>query len=325
MEVLSRYLCCYCRSQDIDRAKLELMNTLCRELELKLKDTEEKLTRTKIEANDKKLRCSTVRHDYEVKLKEKDRMIKQLQVSLKNIQIPDFTQEITEKQKQEHEYLKHHRKFLETKVQALHQENQKLSNEIVKLRKNLKKVKKKNTKIFACSSRQQETQKISLPTQWQRAVCRCDENELSRLMTLVDFKARLKALFWFVKFDNVDLVKLFLDNETKSHIHIQSLLWYSVEKGSAKVCQELVVRKADVNVVDNNGVDLITFCANSTTNQHCKKRLLSILYNAETNNHDMWVNSEGEEMQLGDEGVEDKYKKIVHIGEASKSSDTGFK
>jgi len=334
MEVVLRYLCCYCRSSDINMAELQLVANFCSELELKLKDTEGQLTRSKSEADDAKLRCATSSHAYEVKLGEKDIIIQQLRVSLKKTKIinienglTSMSRQITKKQKQEHEYLKNHCKSLETKVQILSQENHRLCDEIVKLKENLNKAKKNNRKKSTNSSRQQETQKISLMTQWQEAVFRCDEDQLRRLMPLVEFKSWQKALFWFVKFDNVDLVTLLLDNETNSHMYIPSILWYAVEKRSEKVCQELVSRKADVNVVDNNGVDLMTFCANSTTNQHCRRRLLSILYNAETNRQDMWVNDEGEEIELRtycDEGVEDKVKNIILTDGVNQSTDTRF-
>jgi len=311
------------------------MYTFCSELELRLKDTEEQLTQSKSETEDAILRCDTFSQTYEVKLEERDKVIQRLRVSLKKSRIPDIenglanmSREITARQKQEHEYLKNRCTSLEKTVESLRRENIELNDEIVKLKKSLSRAKKKKKRV-AYSSRQRETQDIPLMTQWQTAVYRCDQVELRRLLPLVEFNTRQKALFWFVKFDNVDLVKLLLDNETNSPSYLGSIIWYAVEKGSEKVCEELVARKADVNVVDDHGVDLITFCANNTTDHHCRKRLLLILYKADTNRQDKWVNHEGEEVDLrtycGVDGIEDKDTKILFNDGDSQSTDGTFK
>jgi len=337
MALIFRYLCYCCNdTPNVKRAELESMYTLCSELELRLKDTEEQLTRSKSEAEDAIWRCDTFSEAYEAKLEERDKVIQTLRVSLKKSRIPDIkygltnmSREITARQKQEHEYMKNRCTSLEKTVESLRRENKELNDEIVKLKKSLSKA-KKNKKRVAYSSRQREAQEIPLMTQWQTAVYRCDKVELRRLLPLVEFNTRQKALFWFVKFDNVDLVKLLLDNETNSPSYIGSILWYAVEKGSEKVCEELVIRKADVNVVNDYGVDLITFCANSTTNDHCRKRLLSILYKADTNRQNKWVNDEGEEIDLRiycgvDEGVEDNGKNFLVNDGDSQSTDSTFK
>lgn len=317
MAVVLRYFCCRRCSSDFEKAELESMYTFCSELEFRLKNTEDKLTRSKSETEDAKLRCNTFSQAYETKIEEKDKMIKMLRTSLKNVQAPDIknglttmSREITENQKQEQEYLKHRCESLEKMVESLRRENQKLGDEVVKLKKNLNKS-KKSKKRCVFSSRQPASQKIPLLSQWQQAVNQGNKEELSRLLPVVEWNTREKALLWFVKFDNVDLVKLLLDNEVKTKSIIESIIWYAVEKGSEKVCQELVVRKADVNIVDRYGVDLITFCANSAADHNCRKRLLSILYRSETNRQKSWVNDDGEEIDLrtycGDgEAEEDK-------------------
>jgi len=310
------------------------MYSFCTQLELRLKDTQEQLVVSKSEAEDAILRCNSFSQQYEVKLEEKEKVIQRLRVTLQKSRVPDIKNgltkmslEITQRQKQEHEYLKNRCKALEKTTETLRSENQQLHKEIEKLKKSLSKAKmKKKQKAPA----KREKRAKPLMTQWETAVYQCDTVELRRLLPLVEFETRQKALFWFVKFDNVALVKLLLDNETHSPSYIGSIIWYAVDNGSEKVCQELVARKADVNVVDGNGVDLITFCANNTTNQHCRKRLLAILYKADTNRQEKWVNDEGEEVELRsycDEGVEDK-DKIILVNDCdsqSQSTESTFK
>jgi len=304
MAAILQSFCGGCWWGDDGREELESMYTFCNELEFRLKDTEEKLTKSTIETENAITRCNTFSQAYEARIEEKDKMIEMLRVSLKQIVIPDIkngltnmSREISENQKKEQKSLKQRCKRLENKVDSLRRENEKLTDEIVKLRKTLNKLacQKSKNKCEPVFSTKQE---LPIKTQWQKAVYKCDQDEVRRLLPHVEDEIREKALFWFVKFDNVELVKLLLDNEKEASVYIGSVMWYAVEKGSEKVCQELVVRKADVNAVDNHGVDLITFCANSTLSLKSRKRVLAILCNSEMNRQHTWVNEEGEEIDL---------------------------
>jgi len=336
MPSILEYISSCCSASTVKHHEFESMYSFCTQLELKLKDTEEQLVVTKSEAEEAILRCNSFSQQYEVKLEEKEKVIQRLRVTLQKSRVPSIKNgltkmslELTQRQKQENEYLKNRCKTLEKTAETLCSENQKLLQENEKLKKSLSKAKMKAKQK---ASKNREKRAIALMTEWETAVYRCDQVELRRLLPLVEFETRQKALFWFVKFDNVALVKLLLDCETQSPSYIGSIIWYAVDNGSEKVCEELVARKADVNVVDKNGVDLITFCANNTTNHHCRKRLLAILYKADTNRQEKWINDEGEEVELRsycgvDEGAEDK-DRLVHVNDCdsqSQSTESTFK